>query len=73
MRDYPIDSMELARRVVGYREGTPAFVHLVQRCIRPALRRFNCPKTGPAVRSHYIIDREMAERVAAECGVRLRP
>ncbi|MCW2984183.1 MAG: hypothetical protein JWR63_1753 [Conexibacter sp.] len=33
MNGYPIDSMELARRAEDYREGTPEFFHLVQRCI----------------------------------------
>jgi hypothetical protein len=68
---YPINSSELTRRM-GYRDDTDEFSHMLQQGVRPALRRLHCPKAGPAVRSPWVIDREMAERVAAICGHTLR-
>jgi hypothetical protein len=67
---YPIDGAELARRLLGdqnrVREYNREDYVFVQHKVRETLRRLGCPKHGSAPRSNWVVDEEMANRVADE-------
>jgi hypothetical protein len=68
MAEYPINSSELARRLLG-RELIPGTDHaFVQGQVRALLQRFGCPRESGSWRPQYIVDEQMARRVAAELG-----
>ena len=71
--DYPINSEELTRHLGFNKErDRKSYDHALQMLVRPALRGFGCPKDGSHLRSQWIIDRAMAERVASYLGLQLR-
>jgi hypothetical protein len=71
--DYPLGSShELARRLLNRQLVFPDDGHLLQHEIRPLLRKLRCPKTGSTRQARWLIDKEMAERVATELGRPLR-
>ena len=68
--EYPINSEELTRRL-GFKDD-PDFTHVLQRQVRPTLRRIGCPKASSARRAPWVIDHPTADRVAMLLGLRLR-
>jgi hypothetical protein len=71
--EYPINGAELARRLLTADETrdvmvTPDEYKLVQYRVRNMLRQFGCPKQTASPRSDWVVDEDMAARVADELG-----
>jgi hypothetical protein len=75
MVDYPINAAELARLLLHdqsrVREYNREDYKFVQYEVRETLRKLNCPKESSAERSDWVVDEEMARRVADELGLEL--
>jgi len=69
--DYPINSAELSRRLLG-RELTPDDYPFVQKRVRATLQRLGCPRMGGSHRPPYLVDEQMARQVAEKLGMPLR-
>jgi hypothetical protein len=73
MPDYPLNgSHELARRLLGRELRFPEDGVFIQGQVRPLLRKFRCPKTGSSRQARWLVDEEMAKRVADALGRTLR-
>ncbi len=60
MSEYPINSADLSRRLLGRElRGDGAYVERVRR----KLREFGCPRAAGSHRPAYLVDEAMAERV----------
>jgi hypothetical protein len=71
MSAYPINSSELARRLLG-RELIPGDDYgFLQGEVRALLQRFGCPRESDSYRPRYVVYHEMAERVAEALGRQL--
>ena len=71
--EYPINGAELARRLLTADETRDVTVtrdeyKLVQYRVRNKLRQFGCPKQTASPRSDWVVDADMAARVADELG-----
>jgi hypothetical protein len=72
MHDYPLNgSHELGRRLLGRELRWPDDGPLI-RSVRRLLKLYDCPKTGSTRQARWLIDEEMAKRVARELGRPLR-
>lgn len=60
--DYPINSEELTRRILGH-QNEPKYGRFLQGRVRPLLRKFKCPKGGSARQARWLIDAAMERRV----------
>jgi hypothetical protein len=73
---YPINGSELARLLLGDqargREYNRDDYIFVQNRVRATLRKLGCPKQSSALRSDWVVDKQMAKRVAEELGLPLR-
>jgi hypothetical protein len=69
--DYPINSEELTRRLLGHQR-EPEYGEFLQGRVRPMLRKFGCPKAGTTRQARWLVDEPMARRVAAALGRSLR-
>lgn len=67
VHDYPINSEELARRLLGHHRD-PQYTEFLQGRVRPLLRRLGCPKGGTTRQARWLVDEAMASRVASELG-----
>ena len=61
--DYPINSSDLARRLLGRQLVQGADYPFVHR-VRLLLQEFDCPRGDSPARPSYLVDEEMARRVA---------
>ncbi len=71
--EYPINGAELARRLLTADETRAAMFtrdeyKLVQYRVRNKLRQLGCPKQTASPRSDWVVDEDMAARVADELG-----
>jgi hypothetical protein len=69
--EWPINSEELARRLLGHQR-EPEYGRFLQAEVRPLLREFRCPKAGTTRQAQWVVDRGMAQRVAERLGRTLR-
>ena len=53
VQDYPINSEELARRLLGHHRN-PQYTEFLQGRVRPLLRRFGCPKAGTTRQARWL-------------------
>lgn len=76
LSDYPINSADLCRRLLGRDLVPPGDGHNGDRAfvddVRRLLRTFGCPRAGGEHRPRYVVDEEMAKRVALTLGRPLR-
>jgi hypothetical protein len=72
MDDYPIDGCELARRLLGRPLRGQEDYPFVQGEVRAALLTLGCPKTSDLQQGRWVVDEEMAKRVARELNRPLR-
>ena len=71
---YPINSSELCRRLLGrelHKAGSGQTDRPLVNEVRRLLGEFNCPRAISNGRPNYVVDHEMAERVAQELGLSL--
>lgn len=72
MQGYPINGAELARLLLHdqsrVREYNREDHRFVQHEVRAKLRELGCPKQSSSLRSDWVVDEEMAKRVAAALG-----
>ena len=71
--EYPINGAELARKLLTADETRGAMFtrdeyKLVQYRVRNKLRQLGCPKQTASPRSDWVVDEDMAARVADELG-----
>jgi hypothetical protein len=66
--DYPINSEELTRRLLGHQR-EPEYGKVLQEDVRPLLRRFGCAKSGTTRQARWIIDEAMAQRGSVALGL----
>jgi hypothetical protein len=62
-----MNSADLARRL-GYPDHDYYEFHRDVELVRKALRALGCPKDGSSQQARWIVDEEMARRVAARLG-----
>jgi hypothetical protein len=73
MSDYPMDAADLSRRLLGRELIPPGDGHrgdydFVQGEVRRLLTEFGCPRASGSYRPRYLVDEEVARRVARELG-----
>ena len=72
MQDYPINGAELARLLLHdqsrARQYSREDYNFVQHEVRATLKAYGCPKQSASLRSDWVVDEEMAKRVAAALG-----
>jgi hypothetical protein len=64
MGDYPINAVELSRRLLGRELVRSDDYAFVQGQVRAALQRFGCPRESGSFRPPYRVDEAMAQRAA---------
>jgi hypothetical protein len=74
--DYPINGAELSRRLLGRElvppgDGSGGDYTFVQGEVRRLLQELGCPRAGGSHRPRYLVDEEMARRVASLLGRQL--